>query len=479
MEENNFIEEAAISEIYNEEELAEKVRVAFRQRKYSEVIHLFQPFPGPFFNYGKLQRFYLLSQFKLGKWENLVNGITQVKGIHYYNQAELDYLESKANEKILAPLVMEANKNWQMAIEVGKENFTEELTAQDGLSANKLRKIREKVKTYIQTALNKYNDVLRKDPFNQMALMGASTCIRDLGDKHADKQLKEKAFIVKRRYENIIRSFRNDLVKEIDDCIDTNQHPLATDLIYECQLFFPKFIEPYFCRIRLLEKEDKLEDIIYTAKQILQFDPENILAREALNSAANQLVGDLVIQAELKIELFTETLDHKDLDLMQAARDMLEKAERIAPNYTRVQETLRRYHAVMQSFTQKDRDRAEDIDSSEMHEENTEKMLKNDELVNGQNQENQCFIASAVFSPTHPYVQFLRNYRDQFLVRSLQGRIFIKLYIRVSPKLLPFIRAFPPLQSLLKKVITRYIFKLKRIDLNHGRKPGFKKNRAN
>ena len=47
-----------------------------------------------------------------------------------------------------------------------------------------------------------------------------------------------------------------------------------------------------------------------------------------------------------------------------------------------------------------------------------------------------CFVASAVYEdPNHPEVVFLRWYRDTLLSKNIFGRLFIKFYWVIGPKL--------------------------------------------
>jgi len=51
-----------------------------------------------------------------------------------------------------------------------------------------------------------------------------------------------------------------------------------------------------------------------------------------------------------------------------------------------------------------------------------------------------CFIATAAFgSPMHPYVDILRKYRDQVLLKAESGRAVVSFYKRVSPPVADFI----------------------------------------
>jgi len=64
------------------------------------------------------------------------------------------------------------------------------------------------------------------------------------------------------------------------------------------------------------------------------------------------------------------------------------------------------------------------------------------------NKEKLCFIASAAYgSPSHPYVQVLRDFRDRFLVRSKAGRKLVEYYYRYSPAVADFISRHAALRA--------------------------------
>lgn len=58
-----------------------------------------------------------------------------------------------------------------------------------------------------------------------------------------------------------------------------------------------------------------------------------------------------------------------------------------------------------------------------------------------------CAIATAAHdSPFHPHVQVLRDFRDEYLMRSKHGRGFVELYYRYSPRIAEIISQHKPLK---------------------------------
>ncbi|MHB1350493.1 MAG: delta-60 repeat domain-containing protein [Desulfobulbaceae bacterium] len=65
-----------------------------------------------------------------------------------------------------------------------------------------------------------------------------------------------------------------------------------------------------------------------------------------------------------------------------------------------------------------------------------------------------CFIATAAYgSLFHPYVNLLREFRDQYLQTSLPGRLFVKYYYRHSPPVADFISTHPVLRPVVRTAL--------------------------
>ena len=73
----------------------------------------------------------------------------------------------------------------------------------------------------------------------------------------------------------------------------------------------------------------------------------------------------------------------------------------------------------------------------------------------------QCFVATAAYGDaTHPDVIFLRCYRDQVLATSPIGRLFIRVYWFVGPKLASMVAPFPVLQQAARRLLKKLVIRL-------------------
>lgn len=74
---------------------------------------------------------------------------------------------------------------------------------------------------------------------------------------------------------------------------------------------------------------------------------------------------------------------------------------------------------------------------------------------------SKCFIATAVYGdPLDPAVIALRRFRDEALLTNAPGRLFVKLYYRLSPPVAEFTKKHPSfaraVKPLLDRLATRY-----------------------
>lgn len=73
-----------------------------------------------------------------------------------------------------------------------------------------------------------------------------------------------------------------------------------------------------------------------------------------------------------------------------------------------------------------------------------------------------CFVATAAYQDTqHPDVVYLRNFRDQTLVRYAKGRTFINWYWRVGPNLARYVDCHPVLRTPARYMISVIVFALR------------------
>lgn len=72
-----------------------------------------------------------------------------------------------------------------------------------------------------------------------------------------------------------------------------------------------------------------------------------------------------------------------------------------------------------------------------------------------------CYIATMVYGDyDHPKVMILRRYRDEILKKSFLGRLFIRVYYFVSPKLVSILKNCKRINSIIRKQLDRIVERL-------------------
>lgn len=98
---------------------------------------------------------------------------------------------------------------------------------------------------------------------------------------------------------------------------------------------------------------------------------------------------------------------------------------------------------------------------------------KNPDIINKllkqmANKKSRCFIATSAFeSPLAAEVIFLTHWRDQVLINSIFGKLFIELYYLVSPGIAYFLDIFSLLKPLVRGVLRILIFCISKISLKN------------
>ena len=73
-----------------------------------------------------------------------------------------------------------------------------------------------------------------------------------------------------------------------------------------------------------------------------------------------------------------------------------------------------------------------------------------------------CYIATMAYGDyDHPQVKILRNYRDQFLSKTLMGRSFIRFYYYISPKLVKHLQGHKTTNYYIRILLDKLIYYIK------------------
>ncbi|MDR0908323.1 MAG: sel1 repeat family protein [Spirochaetaceae bacterium] len=73
-----------------------------------------------------------------------------------------------------------------------------------------------------------------------------------------------------------------------------------------------------------------------------------------------------------------------------------------------------------------------------------------------------CYIATAVYgSYDAPSVMTLRHFRDEYLAKSLLGRLFISIYYKLSPQIANSLRNTVIINRLVRCILDRFVIRLR------------------
>lgn len=74
-----------------------------------------------------------------------------------------------------------------------------------------------------------------------------------------------------------------------------------------------------------------------------------------------------------------------------------------------------------------------------------------------------CYIATMAYGDyDHPQVLELRRFRDDFLANTIAGRMFIKTYYFISPKLVELLKNHKSVNKLIRKALNQFIKVIKK-----------------
>ena len=81
--------------------------------------------------------------------------------------------------------------------------------------------------------------------------------------------------------------------------------------------------------------------------------------------------------------------------------------------------------------------------------------------TNSSTSNSNCFIATAIYGIHAPETNLLRTWRDQKLLKSNIGRLFVVTYYKISPSLIPWIERSPWLKSVIKNQLNKLLKSIK------------------
>ena len=85
-------------------------------------------------------------------------------------------------------------------------------------------------------------------------------------------------------------------------------------------------------------------------------------------------------------------------------------------------------------------------------------MMASAKNIATQKSKDACYVATMAYgSYEHPQVLELRKFRDEILAKTLAGRLFIKTYYFISPKLVMLLKDQKRVNTFIRKSLNQFI----------------------
>lgn len=73
-----------------------------------------------------------------------------------------------------------------------------------------------------------------------------------------------------------------------------------------------------------------------------------------------------------------------------------------------------------------------------------------------------CYIATMAYGDyDHPHVMILRRYRDEYLLTNWKGRLFVRFYYWISPKMVRILKGNDKVNSIIRKQLDSIVRRIK------------------
>ncbi|MDR0431230.1 MAG: hypothetical protein LBH58_12235 [Tannerellaceae bacterium] len=94
---------------------------------------------------------------------------------------------------------------------------------------------------------------------------------------------------------------------------------------------------------------------------------------------------------------------------------------------------------------------------------NSKVILETSSKLSGRKSFSPCYIATMAYGDfNHPQVVVLRQFRDEVLERYTLGKLFIRVYYAVSPKLVLILKDSKTINSVIRKVLNQFVKYIKK-----------------
>ncbi len=331
-------------------------------------------------------------------------------------------------DQLLKEKLEKAKAQWNLVL-----GLAQRLASRDANTEENGQSIKEQIRTEIDKLIEMYNEVLKDEPQHLQALKGLVYCYTDRGDS-------QQAAVYQDRLKSA-QNYWNDLgsrralvcLNEAKRVLGEDKKDLAIDFINRGLDTAPSHSGLLVQKADILRGLQKFKEASQCIEVLLRENPNDSEGLKMKKNLQNDRLEESIKRGWLMLkELESGTLtESQSRTMLKDAMDLFFTCLDIDANSVRALEGIYRCQLFSNNplKAKKTLERIKEIDS------NYRVGTVGAPQAPAAEKSDQCFVATRIFGADHPTTCQLRHFRDTYLRHSIGGRVFIRWYKRVGPRL--------------------------------------------
>ncbi|HNV69088.1 MAG TPA: hypothetical protein PKO06_05275 [Candidatus Ozemobacteraceae bacterium] len=356
-------------------------------------------------------------------------------------------------DQLLKDKLEKAKAQWNLVLSLAQRLASREAPSPKQPPAeDNIQAIKDQIHAEIDKLIDMYNDVLKDEPQHLQALKGLVYCYTDRSET-AQASAHQERLKLAHSYWNDLGSRRAAVcLNEARRVLDEEKKDLAIDLINRGLDTAPSHSGLLVQKAEILRGLQKFKEAAQCIEVLLRESPNDSEGLKMKKNLQNDRLEESIKRGWLMIkemESGTQT-ESQTRTTLKEAMDLFFTCLDIDANSLRALEGIYRCQLFSNNplKAKKTLERIKEIDST------YRVGTVGSTQPPAADQADQCFVATRIFGPRHPTTCRLREFRDTHLRHTISGRVFIRWYKRIGPRLAALPRRSPTVRLLARVLKT-------------------------